>query len=88
MKSFILKENDAAYRAKKLMANGTGQVNDIEVICELLKLSRDNCDPIQFIRWDRKLINGKQISEKHTIDRETMELSLMRDFNIDFRPRT
>lgn len=88
MKSFTLKESDAKYRAKKLLAQGMGQVNDLEVIVELLRQSRENNEPIQFVRWDKKFINGKQVSEKEVIDRETMEISLTREFNIDFRTRS
>ncbi len=87
MITFTLKPSNSKEKAKRLMALKGGIVTDIEVIIELIKLSHENNEPIEFQRWDQKEIDGKKFLEKVILDRETVEMYLASDFNIDFRPK-
>ena len=88
MITFTLKESQARSVAKRLMANRGGIVSDVEVIIELIKLSRDSGEPIEFQRWDPTYINGRKIFEKKVLDRETIESFLSDDYERDFRPQS
>jgi RNA polymerase-interacting CarD/CdnL/TRCF family regulator len=85
MITFTLKESLARYKAEKLMALRGGIVNDLEVIVELVKLSHQRNEPIEFKRLDSKYINGRLVHEMTVLSREQIQSYLESDFHIDFR---